>query len=50
MVERKTISMSGSAVRRLAVILLVVIVVMLGRELVSSSPSADAQTGWSCQD
>jgi len=42
--------MSGSTVRRLAVILLAVIVAMLGRELVSSAPSADAQTGWSGQD
>ena len=49
MVERNTISVSGSAIRRLAVILLTVIVVMLGRELISSAPSADAQTGWSGQ-
>lgn len=46
MVERKIISRSGSAARWLAVILLAVIVVMLGRELVFSVPPADAQTGW----
>ncbi|MDY7009550.1 MAG: hypothetical protein SVV80_02210 [Planctomycetota bacterium] len=50
MVERKIISLSSSSARWLMVMLLAVIVVMLGRELVSSAPQADAQTGWSGQD
>ncbi len=50
MVERTFSGRGGSAARWGMVMLLAVIVVMLGRELVSSPAPADARTGWAGQD
>ncbi len=50
MVERTNSGRGGSAARWGMVMLLAVIVVMLGHELVSAPPPADARTGWAGQE